>query len=128
MGIQNMVMNAVRGVLEKAVRNAIGYSVCALCAVAVLILATSAGIVALIPLVGTVYALLIVAGIFLLVIASTMLWLQQAGQPKRAAAPRAVPVGATADDATTAPQTAQFAQIAMIIEAVMLGYSLSRKR
>ena len=127
MGIQDMVMNAVRGVVEMAVRNAVGYSICAVCAVAVLILATSAGIVALIPLVGTVYALLIVASIFLLVIAGTMLWLQYAGQPQHAAAPRAVPVGATAE-AAAAKQSAQFAQIAMIIEAVMLGYSLSRKR
>ena len=127
MGIQDMVINAVRGVLDKMVRNAIGYSICAVCAVAVLILATSASIVALIPAVGTVYALLIVAGVFLLVIAGTMLWLQYAGQPKRATAPRAVPVGATAE-AAAGKQSAQFAQIAMIIEAVMLGYSLSRKR
>ncbi len=127
MGIQDMVMNAVRGVLEKVVRNAIGYSICAICAVAVLILATSAGIVALIPAVGTVYALLIVAGVFLLVIAGTMLWLQYAGQTTSSAAPRAVPVGVAAEAATT-KQSAQFAQIAMIIEAVMLGYSMSRKR
>ena len=39
---------------------------------------------------------------------------------------RAVPVGASAE-ATTQRQ-AQFAQIAMIIEAVMLGYAMSRKR
>ena len=77
---------------------------------------------ALIPLVGAVYAQLIVAGVFLLVIVVTMIWLQR---PAREPA-RAVPVGATAEAATRS-QT-QFAQIAMIIEAVMLGYSMSRRR
>jgi hypothetical protein len=39
---------------------------------------------------------------------------------------RTVPVGAAAE---AGPQRqAQFAQIAMIIEAVMLGYSMSRRR
>jgi hypothetical protein len=88
----------------------------------VLILATGAAVMALIPLVGAVYAQLIVASVFLLVIVITMLWLQR---PAREPVPR-VPVGAAAE-ATTRSQ-AQFAQIAMIIEAVMLGYSMSRRR
>jgi len=77
---------------------------------------------ALIPAVGAVYAQLIVAGVFLLVIVITILWLQR---PAREPVP-AVPVGARAEAATRS-QT-QFAQIAMIIEAVMLGYSMSRRR
>ena len=77
---------------------------------------------ALIPVVGAVYAQLIVAGVFLLVIAITMIWLQRpAREPGRA-----VPVGASAEAATRSQ--AQFAQIAMIIEAVLLGYSMSRRR
>ena len=68
------------------------------------------------------YAQLIVAGVFLLVILVTMYRLQR---PAREPA-RAVPVGAAADACATA--SAQFAQIAMIIEAVMLGYSMSRRR
>lgn len=77
---------------------------------------------ALIPVVGAVYAQLIVAAVFLLVILVTMFRLQR---PAREQA-RAVPVGASAD--ATAHRQAQFAQIAMIIEAVMLGYAMSRKR
>jgi hypothetical protein len=51
-----------------------------------------------------------------------MFWLQRpAREPVRA-----IPVGATAEAATRGQ--AQFAQIAMIIEAVMLGYSMSRRR
>ena len=77
---------------------------------------------ALIPVVGAVYAQLIIAAVFLLVIVTTMLWLQRpAGEPARS-----IPAGAAAETPTRG-QT-QFAQIAMIIEAVMLGYSMSRKR
>ena len=122
MNLQDTVSHAVRGFVQKAQRSAIAYSICALCALAVLILATGAAVMALIPLVGAVYAQLIVAGIFLAVIIGIMFWLQRpAPEPVRS-----VPVGAAAE-ATTQRQ-AQFAQIAMIIEAVMLGYSMSRRR
>ena len=122
MGLQDTVSGAVRGVLNKVRRDAIAYSICAISGLAVLILATGAAVMALIPVVGAVYAQLIVAGVFLLVILVTMFRLQRpAPEPARA-----VPVGAAADPA---PQrSAQFAQIAMIIEAVMLGYSMSRRR
>ncbi|MBV8790885.1 MAG: hypothetical protein JO237_02420 [Pseudolabrys sp.] len=123
MSIQAMVMHAVRGYVDSAKRSAIAYAICALCGLAVLILATGAGVMALIPLVGGVYAQLIVAGVFLAVIIATLLWLQR---PARAAEPvQAVPVNATAEGTQ---RQAQFAQIAMIIEAVMLGYSMSRRR
>jgi len=122
MSIQDSVTQAVRGFVWKAQRSAIAYAICALCGLAVLILATGAAVMALIPAVGAVYAQLIVAGVFLLVIVITMLWLQR---PAREPVP-AVPVGARAEAATRS-QT-QFAQIAMIIEAVMLGYSMSRRR
>jgi hypothetical protein len=122
MSIQDSVTQAVRGFARKAQRSAIAYAVCAVCGLAVLILATGATVMALIPVVGAVYAQLIVAGVFLLVIVITMFWVQRpAREPVRA-----VPVGATAEAA--ARGQAQFAQIAMIIEAVMLGYSMSRKR
>ena len=122
MSIQDSVTQAVRGVVRRAQRSAIAYAVCAVCGLAVLILATGAAVMALIPVVGAVYAQLIVAGVFLVVIVITMLWLQRpAREPVRT-----VPVGATAEAATRSQ--AQFAQIAMIIEAVMLGYSMSRKR
>ena len=121
MSIQDSVTQAVRGFVWKAQRSALAYAICALCGLAVLILATGAAVMALIPAVGAVYAQLIVAGVFLLVIVITMLWLQRpAREPVRA-----VPVGSA--EAATRSQ-AQFAQIAMIIEAVMLGYSMSRRR
>jgi hypothetical protein len=43
---------------------------------------------------------------------------------------RVTPIGAVGvtADATATQRQMQFAQLAMIIEAVMLGYSLSRKR
>ncbi|MEA2979543.1 MAG: hypothetical protein QOF09_1366 [Alphaproteobacteria bacterium] len=122
MGIQDTVGRVARGILDKLRRNVIGYAICALCGVAVLILATSAAVMALIPLVGAVYAQLIVAGVFLAVIIGTMFWLQRSAREPA----RTVPVGAIPDAATRSQ--AQFAQIAMIIEAVMLGYSMSRRR
>jgi hypothetical protein len=123
MSIQASVMHTVRGYVDSAKRHAIGYAVCALCALGVLILATSAGVMALIPVVGAVYAQLIVAAVFLAVIVITLLWLQY---PVRTTEPiHAVPVNTTAE---AAQREAHFAQIAMIIEAVMLGYSMSRRR
>ena len=122
MSIQATVMHAVRGFLDSVKRSAIAYSICALCGLAMLILATGAAVMALIPLVGAVYAQLIVAGVFL------------AGDRRDAvlaAAPgaRAGARGAGRRDRRGRRSgQAQFAQIAMIIEALMLGYSMSRRR
>ena len=121
MSFQDTLTQIVRGFVRRIVRNAVGYAICALCGVAILILATGAGVMALVPLVGAVYALLIVSGVFLLVIVGTMFWLQRpTRQPARA------PVSAAAETGTRS-QT-QSAQIAMIIEALMLGYSMSKRR
>ena len=121
MSLQDTVSHAVRGFVQKIARSAIAYTICAFCGVAIIILATGAAVMALIPVVGAVYAQLIIAGVFLAVIVTTMFWMQRlAREPVRR-----VPVGAAAD---TIQRQAQFAQIAMIIEAVMLGYSMARKR
>lgn len=125
MSISAAISHVVHGFVGTVRRNAIGYSICALCGLAVLILATGAAVVALVPLVGVVYALLIVAGFFLLVIAGTLLWLQRPARQAQRAAAHAMPIGATAE---TQQRQIQFAQIAMIIEALMLGYSMSRRR
>ncbi len=122
MSLQDTVKQAVRGFVQKLERSAIAYAICALCGIAALILATCAGVTALIPLVGAVYAQLIVAGVFVLVIVATMIWLQRSTREPV----RSVPVGAAAEAASGGQ--AQFAQIAMIIEAVMLGYSMSKRR
>ncbi|MEI8153904.1 MAG: hypothetical protein WCG92_20295 [Hyphomicrobiales bacterium] len=125
MSIQATVTNAVRVFVDSAKRSAIAYAVCAVCGLAVLILATGAGVMALIPVVGPVYAQLIVASVFLAVIVATMLWVQRpARKPEHT-----VPLGAAAPASDPAARRQeQFAQIAMIIEAVMLGYSMSKRR
>ena len=129
LGLKAMASQAIQGVTDKIRRNAIGYSICGICGLAVLILATGAAVMALIPLVGAVYAQLIVAGVFLVVIVGTMLWLQRpAAKPTQAIPVGAAAVGANPGTADVAQRQMQFAQIAMIIEAVALGYSLSRKR
>ena len=47
MGLLDLASNALRGVTEKIQRNAIGYSIYGICGLAVLILSTSAGVMAL---------------------------------------------------------------------------------
>ena len=132
MSLQKMVGHVLQGAVETIKRNAIGYAICAVCGVAVIVLATGAGVLALVPLVGAVYALLIAAGVYLVVIIATMLWLQSATPRPAAARATTAPLGAAAlgvaPDAAAAQKQVQFAQLAMIIEAVALGYSLSRKR
>jgi threonine/homoserine/homoserine lactone efflux protein len=128
MSLQAAVSHAISGVVDRVRRDAIAYAIVAVCGIVVLILATWAAVLSLIPLVGAVYAPLIVAGIFVLVIVATMIWLQMANAPRQPRAqPAASPLHVSADP-MQAQRQAQFAQIAMIIEAVMLGYSMSRKR
>ena len=125
MRLQDITL-AFQGIGARLRRDAIGYGICAICSIAALILATWASVLALLPVVGAVYAQLIVAGFFVVVILSTMLWLQIANSKRHrpAAAAATVPLGAQ----DNGQRSSQFAQIAMIIEAVMLGYTLSRRR
>src|SRR5262249_24618187 len=81
LGLKAMASHAIQGVTDKIRRNAIGYAVCAICGLAVLVLATSAGVMALIPLVGAVYAQLIAAAVFIVIILGTLLWLQRTTAP-----------------------------------------------
>ena len=122
MGLQDSVVSTFYGIGAAVRRNAIGYGICAVCAVAVLILGTRAAVLALEGMVGPVYAPLIVAGAFVLVIVGTMIWLQYAGS-RRPATPSPLPFLQT----DGGQRQTQFAQIAMIIEAVMIGYQLSRR-
>jgi len=125
MSISAAVSHVLHGFVDTIRRNAIGYSICALCGVAVLILATGAAVMALIPLVGAVYAQLIVAAFFLVMIVGTLLWLQRPARQAARSAERAAPIGASAE---MQQRQIQFAQITMIVEALMLGYSMSRRR
>jgi len=123
MSLQSYVRNTVHGVVGRVRRDVIGYGICAVCAIAIVILATWAAVLALIPPVGPVYAPLIVAGGYLLIILITMLWLHLAnGRKAQAASP--LHAGSNAE---TAQRQGQFAQVAMIIEALMLGFSMSRR-
>ena len=122
MGLTDRAMMAFNGAATRLRRDAIVYGICAFCAVAAIVIAASASILALEPLVGVIYARLIVAGAFVLIALLSLLWLRLI-RPRQAAT--ATPLfGASAEPSQ---RSAQFAQIAMIVEAVMLGYSLSRR-
>ena len=125
MNLQDLVGASFRSIGARVRRDAIAYLVCAICALTAFALATWASVLALIPAVGTVYALLSVAGGFLLIVAATMLWLQYAKHHQRAAAS---PLGLNGQPAATTQRQLQFAQLAMIVEAVMLGYSMARRK
>jgi hypothetical protein len=119
MRLTEIVGLAFNGVAARVRRDAIAYGLCAICALGAIIMATSASIMALEPYVGVVYARLIVAGVYLLIGLVTILALRLA-RPR----PAVVPLGASAE---SSQRTVQFAQLAMIVEAVLLGYSLSRR-
>jgi hypothetical protein len=108
-----------RGIGARMRRDAMAYTICAVCGVSALILATWASVVALLHVAGPVYAQLIVAGGYILIALATILWLQRA----KSHAPPIIPLTLGNEPR----QQLQFAQIAMIVEAVLLGYYLSRR-
>jgi hypothetical protein len=112
------------GAAARLRRDAILYAICAFCGVAAIIFAAWASLIALEAAVGSVYARLIMAGAFALVTGTIVLsmWLTNR---KPASPPERAPLQAQAQAARS---SAQFAQLAMIVEAVLLGYSMSRKR
>ena len=118
------ISSTFNGIATRLVREAIVYGLCAVCALVVIILAIQASVLALEPLVGVVYARLIVAAVFALIAVGAVLWLKfaQPSPPRRATAPQKAAARAEA-----AQQDAPYPQIAMIVEAMMLGYSLSRR-
>jgi hypothetical protein len=134
MGLNDIVASAfsgatakLNGAATKLRRNAILYTLCAFCAVAAIVFAASASVLALEPHVGMVYARLILAAVFAVVVVAIVLALRLSGRP--AAAPGAQPVQMPLHaQAQTAQRSAQFAQLAMIVEAVLLGYSMARRR
>ena len=133
MGLNDIAAAAFSGVAAKVTdataklrRNAILYSVCAFSGVAAVVYASSATVLALEPHVGDVYARLILAGFFALVVIAILLGLWLAGNSTAPAAAQ-MPSHAQAPP-QAAQRSAQFAQLAMIVEAVMLGYSMARRR
>jgi hypothetical protein len=127
MRLQDIVGMAFNGAAAKLRRDAILYGLCAVCALAAIVMATSASVLALEPKVGTVYARLIVAGVFALGAIMALLILRQARPAVRFDAQARVQGLDARIDATASTRNAQFAQIAMIVEALLLGWSLSRR-
>lgn len=132
MGLNDIAATAFTGAFAKVNaataklrRNAILYSLGAFCAMAAIVLAASASLLALEPHVGVVYALLILAGVFAIVVAAVALALRHARR-RHPPVTQAVPLHARTQD--TQRSAAQFAQLAMIVEAVLLGYSMARRR
>jgi chromate transport protein ChrA len=124
MSLQSYVQHTVHGVVDRIRRDVIAYGICAVSAVAIIVLATWAAVLSLIRVVGPIYAPLIVAGGYLLIILVTMLWRQFADGRK---AQPIVPPLNVSSNAETVQRQAQFVQVAMIVEALMLGFSLSRR-
>jgi len=135
MRINDIVASAVSnaaaklgGAAARLRRNAILYAICAFCAVGAIIFAVWASLIALEAAVGSVYARLILAGVFALLACTIVLVVWALNRPAVAVRDRA-PLRAQMDaQAQAARSSAQFAQLAMIVEAVLLGYSMSRKR
>lgn len=127
MRLPDIVTAALNGAAAKLKRDAIAIAIMAVGAVGALIMLTGASVLWLEPQVGMVYARLIVAAFFALMVVAAILWMQSARS--RAHASGTPPLRASTSAAGPDPlqKQVQFAQIAMIIEAVMLGYSLSRR-
>ncbi len=121
-GLMSAATAGVSGAVARVKRDAIAYAICGVCAIVAVSMVIWASILALEPEVGAVGARLIVGGAFLAVAMAAVLI---ARRPVRRAPPAssAAPLGLHAGASRT-----QFAQIAMIAEAVMLGYSLSKRR
>ena len=126
MRLPDIVTVALNGAAAKLKRDAVLIAIMAAGAVGALIMLTGASVLWLEPQVGMVYARLIVAAFFALMVVAAIVWMQMARS--RAHAIGAPPLSASAAAGSDPVQRqAQFAQIAMIIEAVLLGYSLSRR-
>jgi hypothetical protein len=104
----------VDGTLARWRRMAIAGAVCALCAALALYQAIAAAGVALEPYVGLLGARLILAGFFAIVAVAAILVVKTSGKKRLPPAESSGP-------------TPRSLKIGMIIEAIMLGYSLSRK-
>ncbi len=101
----------------RIVRRAIGFAVAGLLAIAMFYYASAAAVIALAIKFGTLYAYLVMAGIYAAATAVVLIVLY-------ATRTKAIPVQEQAASALSSPRNMQ---IAMLVEAVMLGYSLARK-
>jgi len=126
MRIFDMVTAAFGGAAARLRRDAILYALCAVCAAGIIVLTTVAAVIALESEVGLVYARLIVAGVYLIALIGLIVALRMGNGGRRPAARQYAAVDARARVEET-QRSLQLAQWAMIVEAVMLGFSLSRR-
>lgn len=117
MRLSEIAEATVSQLVGRVVRRAIGFAVVGLLAIVMFYYASAAGVIALAIKFGTLYAYLIMAGIYAAAAAVVLIVLF-------ATRTKAVPVQEQAANALSSPRNMQ---IAMMVEAVMLGYSLARK-
>ncbi len=126
MRLPDIVTAALNRAAAKLKRDAIAIAIMAVGAIGALIMLTGASVLWLEPQVGMVYSRLIVAAFFALMVVAALVWMQTARSRAQTIASPPLRASAAAGPDPLQKQ-AQFAQIAMIIEAVLLGYSLSRR-
>ncbi len=104
-------------VVGRVMRRAIGFALVGILAIVMFYYASAAALIALAINFGTLYAYLIMAGIYAAAAAIVLIVLYSTRT-------KAVPRQGQAASALSSPRNMQ---IAMLVEAVMLGYSLARK-
>lgn len=117
MRLSNIAEVTVSYLLARLARRTIGYALVGLLAVITFYYASAAGALALAIKFGTLYAYLIMAGIYAAAAAIVMTVLY-------ATRTKPIPPQDKIANALSSPQNMQ---IAMLVEAVMLGYALARK-
>lgn len=117
MRLTDIAEASVSHLVGRILRRVIGFALVGLLAIIMFYYASAAGAIALAIKFGTLYAYLIMAGIYAAAAAIVLIVLY-------ATRTKAIPVQEQAANALSSPRNMQ---IAMLIEAVMLGYSLARK-
>ena len=116
MRLDHLISVAAEHLVGRLLRRALIAVIMAACAVVALYHFTIAGTIALAGQYGDLYARLMVGGIYVLlsIVSLSVLW-----------AMRAKPANSPATPALSHPREMQ---LIMLVEAVMLGYALARKR
>lgn len=117
MRLSDIAEATISQVAGRLARRALGFALVGLLAVVMFYYASAAAVIALAVEVGPLYAYLIMAGIYAAAAAVVLIILY-------ATRTKAVPVQEPAANALSSPRNMQ---IAMLVEALMLGYSLARK-
>lgn len=117
MRLGDIAQSTINQVVGRLARRAAGFAAVGVLAVVMLYYVSAAGTVALALEFGPLYAYLIMAGIYAAIAAIVVIVLF-------ATRAKPIPPQEKLQNALTSPRNMQ---IAMLVEAVMLGYSLARK-